>query len=225
MTDWRYRQDTGNKLYTSSGDKVGWVDTREARAAQEAAGRWDHYMRRGIGGRHMDQLEQIHQQQLAAAEAYYAGATAPSNLQAAQLRGAALQGTMGGLSGGGLEARQAIYGAGAGAYGAGLEGTQAGSEARLSAADAYMSAQADRARYDMALAQAFQERERAAEASAQASEQARLAREHGEGVAARQALGATASAGGSLVAGMGSDTGGGGGGGDQNGYGGSKYST
>jgi hypothetical protein len=86
---------------------------------------WRQYMSgggakgEGTDTRHMDQLARTHAQQLAAAEAYYAGATAPSNIQAAQMRGGALQSSLGGLAGGGLAAREAIYGAGAGAYGAG----------------------------------------------------------------------------------------------------------
>lgn len=198
---------------------------------------WRNYMSGGgakaEGGdtRHMDQLDAVHQQQLAAAGAYYEGATAPSNIQAGMMRGQALQGSLGGLAGGGLEARQAIYGAGAGSYGAGLQGTQMGSEARLGAADAWMNAQSDRARYDMALAQAFQQRDAAAAARDRQIEEAVAARKAGELSGAKQAMGSILGSGGSMIGAMGnsSGTGGGGGGGggpadeQGGGYGAAKY--
>jgi hypothetical protein len=188
---------------------------------------WRRYMSgggakgEGTHTRHMDELERTHAQQLAAAEAYYAGATAPSNIHAGQARGQALQSSLGGLAGGGLGAREAIYGAGAGAYGAGLEGTQAGSQARMSAADAWMSAQADRARYDMAIAAAFQQRQQARDQARREAEAAKQAREEAERAAAMQAGGAAIGAGASAMAASGSEAGQ-----QQNeGYGGSKYST
>jgi hypothetical protein len=91
----------------------------------------------------------------------------------------------------------------------------------MSAADAWMSAQADRARYDMAIAQAFQQRQNARDQAARQVEAAVAARKAAEQAEAMKAAGSTIGAGASMIVAAGSEAS------EQenDGYGGSKYST
>lgn len=110
------------------------------------------------GDRYSQAFDATHAAQLAQAEEMYQNAGQQGTLQAAQMRGQGLQQTMGGLGGGGLEARQALMGAGQASWGAGQEGSRTGSSERLAASEMYMGAQSDRARYDQANAGAWQQR-------------------------------------------------------------------
>uniref|UniRef100_A0A6H1ZBE3 Uncharacterized protein n=1 Tax=viral metagenome TaxID=1070528 RepID=A0A6H1ZBE3_9ZZZZ len=128
--------------------------------AGRAEGWEDRYRDKwGMGGdRYGEQFDAVHAAQLRQAEEMYQAAGQQGTLQAAQMRGQGLQQTLGGLGGGGLEARQALMGAGQASWGAGQEGSRIGSSERLAASEAYMSAQSDRARYDQANAGAWQQR-------------------------------------------------------------------
>jgi hypothetical protein len=186
---------------------------------------WRQYMSgggakgEGKWTRHMDELDRIHGQQLRAAEAYYGGAGAPSVIQAAQGRGQALQAAAAAAGQGGIGGREAIYGTGQGSYQAGAQGAGEGMQSRLQAAEAYMSAQSDRAIYDQAIAAAYQRRDAAARARDQAIEQARAGGEWREQAAA---MGAAGAATGAAASGMASAKGWGN---EQDQQGGSKYAT
>lgn len=98
------------------------------------------------------------QQQLGAAEGMYGAAGQRGNVAAAQMRSGAMRQAMGGLGDGGLAARGALMGAGETSWGAGQEGARMGAQDRLAAAQSYMLAQQQRARYEQARNEAWRQR-------------------------------------------------------------------
>ena len=166
---------------------------RDARTDEEL---WRQYMSGGgsesVGkhARFMDRFDRVHAQQLQAAEAYYGGAGAASDVQASQNRGQALQAAAAGLGQGGIAARGAIYDMGQGSFQAGAQGAGEGMQSRLQASDVYMAAQSDRAIYDRSIAEAYQLRKGANTARDQGIMEARAQGEAAEKAAALNALGA-----------------------------------
>lgn len=146
------------------------------------------------------QLAAAHAAQLGMAEKMYGAAGEQGRLQAAQLRGAGLQQTLGGLGQGGLAARHAIVGTGQASWGAGQEGARIGSAERLAAADAYMRAQSQEARYAASGAEAWQQRFLAEQGGMMAADAAYRERKEREAAAERRVIGALLGGGGSMLA-------------------------
>jgi len=175
----------------------------------------------GDDSRYDDWFNQAHAGQLASAEAMFSAAGRGGDLRGAQARGAGLRQTLGGMGEGGLAGRRAIMDTGQASWGAGQQAAEMGSQERLTAADAYMQAQSQRAAWEQARAAAWQERFQAQQEAMMGGDAAYWERKRREELATQQLVGSTVKAAGAgIAAGSKGDKGGGG---DGGGYGQANY--